>query len=151
MCHPLIGAPIAVTCRTSREPLRIPLIAPAGTRATRSDSPAAPAWPIQDRSSTVFPLPGPGHVITDMGSLDMTKHNRDLVKRGAAPSTCGSGQVTGPAAVILARSGAVVQVCDLRSWPAASAAGRWPRSATPGRRWSSFQWPTLIMSAAVAS
>jgi hypothetical protein len=23
-------------------------------------------------------------VITDMGSLDMTKHNRDLVKRGAA-------------------------------------------------------------------
>jgi hypothetical protein len=70
---------------------------PAGTRATRSDSPAASAWPIQDRSSTVFPLPGPGHVITDMGSLDMTKHNRDLVKRGAAPSTSGSGQVTGPA------------------------------------------------------
>ena len=70
---------------------------PAGTRATRSDSPAAPAWPIQDRSSTVFPLPGPGHVITDMGSLDMTKHSRDLVKRGAAPSTSGSGQVTGPA------------------------------------------------------
>jgi hypothetical protein len=82
---------------------------PAGTRATRSDSPAAPAWPIQDRSSTVFPLPGPGHVITDMGSLDMTKHNRDLVKRGAAPSTSGSGEVTGPTALALARSGAVVQ------------------------------------------
>jgi len=26
---------------------------------------------------------------TDMGSHDMTKHNRDLVKRGAAPSTSG--------------------------------------------------------------
>jgi len=38
--------------------------------------------------------PGPGHVTTDMGSLDMTKHSRDLVKRGAAPSTSGSGQVT---------------------------------------------------------
>jgi len=70
---------------------------PAGTHATRSDSLAAPAWPIQDRSSTVFPLPGPGHVTTDMGRLDMTKHNRDLVKRGAAASTSGSGQVTGPA------------------------------------------------------
>ena len=43
---------------------------PAGTRATRSDSPAAPARLIQDRSSTVFPLPGPGQVITDMGSHD---------------------------------------------------------------------------------
>jgi len=30
-------------------------------------------------------------VITDMGSLDMAKHDRDLVKRGAAPSTSGSG------------------------------------------------------------
>jgi hypothetical protein len=39
--------------------------------------------------------PGPGQVTTDMGGLDMTKHNRDLVKRGAAPSTSGSGQVTG--------------------------------------------------------
>ena len=27
--------------------------------------------------------------------LDMTKRNRDLVERGAAPSTSGSGQVTG--------------------------------------------------------
>ena len=34
---------------------------------------------------------------------------------------------------------------------AASAAGRWPRSATPGQRWSSFQWPTLITSAEVTS
>jgi hypothetical protein len=39
----------------------------------------------------------------------MTKHNRDLVKRGAAPSTSGSGEVTGPTALALARSGAVVQ------------------------------------------
>ena len=124
---------------------------PAGTRATRSDSPAAPAWPIQDRSSTVFPLPGPGHVITDVGSLDMTKRSRDLVERGAVPSSSGSGQVTGPAGGdprAQRRRGS--GLCR-RTWPAASAAGRWPRSATPGRRRSSFQWPTLITSAAVAS
>jgi len=119
----------------------------AGTHATRSDSPAAPAWPIQDRSSTVFPLPGPGHVTTDMGSPNMTKHNRDLVKRGAPPGAAGS---PGRRAVTLAqrRRGSGL---FRRTWPAASAAGRRPRSATPGQRRSSFQWPTLITSAAVAS
>jgi len=85
-----------------------------------------------------------------MGSLDMTKHNRDLVKRGAAPSTSGSGQVTGPAAVTLARSGAVVQGCAAHL-ACRIGARRRPRSATPGQRWSSFQWPTLITSAAVAN
>jgi hypothetical protein len=50
-------------------------------------------------------------VTTDMGSLDMTKRSRDLVERGAAAFTSGSGQIAGPAAVILARSGAVVQGC----------------------------------------
>ena len=54
---------------------------------------------------------GPGHVTTGMGGLDMTKRNRDLVERGAAPSTSGSGQVTGRRAVTFARGGAVVQGC----------------------------------------
>jgi hypothetical protein len=39
---------------------------------------------------------GPGHVTTDVGSLDMTKRNRDLAKRGPAPSPPGSGPVASP-------------------------------------------------------
>ncbi len=68
--------------------------------------------------------PGPGHVTTDMVSLDMTKRNRDLVKRGAVPSTSGSGQVTGPAGGdprAQRRRGS--GLCR-RTWPAASAPGR---------------------------
>ena len=94
--------------------------------------------------------PGPGQVTTGMGGLDMTKHNRDLVKRGAAPSTSGSGQVTGRRAVTFARGGAVVQGCGAhlacRIGARALAAKR-----NPGQQWSSFQCPTLITSAAVAS
>jgi hypothetical protein len=49
---------------------------------------------------------GPGHVTTDVGSLDMTKRNRDLAKRGPAPSPPGAAR--SPVPVTPARSGTVV-------------------------------------------
>src|SRR5216683_7121219 len=85
-----------------------PLVVPGAQARAGPGAPAAymtyhvRCWGESDRPA------GPGHVTTDMGSLDMTKRSRDLVKRGAAPSTSGSGQLTGPGAVTLARSGAVV-------------------------------------------
>ena len=52
--------------------------------------------------------PGPGHVTTGLGSLDMTKRHRDLRKRGTGAVTAGSGQVTTPAGRVSdARSGTV--------------------------------------------
>jgi len=48
-------------------------------------------------------------VTTGIGSLDMTKRNRDLAKRGAGAVTAGSGQVTVPAGPVTpARSRTVV-------------------------------------------
>src|SRR5258708_39061132 len=52
--------------------------------------------------------PGPGHVTTGLGSLDMTKRNRDLRKRGTAAVTAGSGQVTRPAGPVTAARGGTV-------------------------------------------
>jgi predicted MFS family arabinose efflux permease len=53
--------------------------------------------------------PGPGHVTTDIRSLDMTKRTRDLATRGTGAFTSESGQGTRPAGPVPpARSGAVV-------------------------------------------
>src|SRR5260370_26803130 len=50
-----------------------------------------------------------GHVTTDIGSLDMTKRDRDLARRETGAVTAGSGQVTGLARpVTSARFGTVV-------------------------------------------
>src|SRR5260370_37143665 len=50
-----------------------------------------------------------GHVTTDIGSLEMTKRDRDLAKRETGAVTAGSGQVTGLARpVTSARFGTVV-------------------------------------------
>jgi len=39
--------------------------------------------------------PGPGHVTTGLGSLDVTKRNRDLAKRRTGTFTSGVGQAPG--------------------------------------------------------
>jgi len=53
--------------------------------------------------------PGLGYVTTGLGSLDMTKRNRDLRKHGTGAITAGSGQVTTSAArMTAARSGTAV-------------------------------------------
>src|SRR5262249_27241700 len=62
-------------CCESRSPR------PAGTHAAR---PARPAWPIQDRSSTVLPLPG---------GADTT-----ITRAGAASRPNGRGRATTPPA-----------------------------------------------------
>ncbi len=66
----------------------------AGSGRARCALAAYMTYHVRVGGEKVTGAPGPGHVTTDMGSLDMTKHSRDLVKRGAAPSTSGSGQVT---------------------------------------------------------
>ena len=75
---------------------------PAGTHATRSDSPAAPAWPIQDRSSAVFPLPAGGRRHSHPGRPQQPWDNqgrettppapRPAAPRATAPAAAGRGQ-----------------------------------------------------------
>src|SRR5258707_727998 len=69
-----------------------------------------------------------------MGSLDMTKRSRDLVKGERRPPPPGAARAPGQRAVPLARSGAVAQGCAGAPGLPHRRPGAGPRSATPGHR-----------------
>src|SRR5258707_1398762 len=69
-----------------------------------------------------------------MGSLDMTKRSRDLVKGERRPPPPGAARSPGRRAVTLARSGAVVQGCAGAPGLPHRRPGAGARSATPGHR-----------------
>jgi hypothetical protein len=52
--------------------------------------------------------PGPGHVTNKIWSLDMAKRNRDLARRGPAPSPPGAARPPGRHPVTPSRSGTVL-------------------------------------------
>jgi hypothetical protein len=70
----------------------------------------------------------PGSVAIDIGSLDMTKPDRDLAKRETAAVTAGSGQVTAPARPLII---ALVAVWGLGYGAMPVAAQSWMARAMP--------------------
>jgi hypothetical protein len=70
----------------------------------------------------------PESVTIDIGSLDMTKRDRDLAKRETGAVTAGSGQVTGPARPLII---AVVAVWGLGFGVVPVAARSWMARAMP--------------------
>ena len=52
--------------------------------------------------------PGPGHVTTGLGSLDMRQRNRYLARRGTGSLAAGSGQATSSAGRLAAARGGTV-------------------------------------------
>jgi hypothetical protein len=70
----------------------------------------------------------PRSVTIDIGSLDMTKRDRDLAKRETGAVTAGSGQVTGPARPLII---AVVAVWGLGYGAVPVAARSWMARAMP--------------------
>ena len=65
--------------------------------------------------------PGPGHVTTGLGSLDMTKRNRDLARRDTGALTSGSGGTVVDRVVpayLACRIGARARAGERDAWPA---------------------------------